>query len=252
MKIVLSPAKSLDYTTPVPTENYTIPVFLQEAKILDDVLKAKTPKDLAKLMHISDKLAELNWKRFQEWFLPFTPDNARQAIFAFNGAVYNGLDAYSLKPKQIIDLQDKLRILSGMYGILRPLDLMQPYRLEMGTKLEFKTYKNLYAFWRNKVTNALNEELTDNEPFVNLASNEYFKVMDIKKLKTKIFTPIFKDFKNGELKIIAIYAKKARGMMLRYIVENEIKNVKDLKGFNMENYAFDSKLSTETELVFTR
>lgn len=252
MKIVLSPAKSLDYTTPVPTENYTIPVFLQEAKILDDVLKAKTPKDLAKLMHISDKLAELNWKRFQEWSLPFTPDNARQAIFAFNGAVYNGLDAYSLKPKQIIDLQDKLRILSGMYGILRPLDLMQPYRLEMGTKLEFKTYKNLYAFWRNKVTNALNEELTDNEPFVNLASNEYFKVMDIKKLKTKIFTPIFKDFKNGELKIIAIYAKKARGMMLRYIVENEIKNVKDLKGFNMENYAFDSKLSTETELVFTR
>lgn len=252
MKIVLSPAKSLDYTTPVPTENYTIPVFLQEAKILDDVLKAKTPKDLAKLMHISDKLAELNWKRFQEWSLPFTPDNARQAIFAFNGAVYNGLDAYSLKPKQIIDLQDKLRILSGMYGILRPLDLMQPYRLEMGTKLEFKTYKNLYAFWRNKVTNALNEELTDNEPFVNLASNEYFKVMDIKKLKTKIFTPIFKDFKNGELKIIAIYAKKARGMMLRYIVENEIKNVKDLKGFNMENYVFDSKLSTETELVFTR
>lgn len=252
MKIVLSPAKSLDYTTPVPTENYTIPVFLQEAKILDDVLKAKTPKDLAKLMHISDKLAELNWKRFQEWSLPFTPDNARQAIFAFNGAVYNGLDAYSLKPKQIIDLQDKLRILSGMYGILRPLDLMQPYRLEMGTKLEFKTYKNLYAFWRNKVTNALNEELTDNEPFVNLASNEYFKVMDIKKLKTKIFTPIFKDFKNGELKTIAIYAKKARGMMLRYIVENEIKNVKDLRGFNMENYAFDSKLSTETELVFTR
>lgn len=252
MKIVLSPAKSLDYTTPVPTENYTIPVFLQEAKILDDVLKAKTPKDLAKLMHISDKLAELNWKRFQEWSLPFTPDNARQAIFAFNGAVYNGLDAYSLKPKQIIDLQDKLRILSGMYGVLRPLDLMQPYRLEMGTKLEFKTYKNLYAFWRNKVTNALNEELTNNEPFVNLASNEYFKVMDIKKLKTKIFTPIFKDFKNGELKIIAIYAKKARGMMLRYIVENEIKNVKDLKGFNMENYVFDSKLSTETELVFTR
>lgn len=252
MKIVLSPAKSLDYTTPVPTENYTIPVFLQEAKILDDVLKAKTPKDLAKLMHISDKLAELNWKRFQEWSLPFTPENARQAIFAFNGAVYNGLDAYSLKPKQIIDLQDKLRILSGMYGILRPLDLMQPYRLEMGTKLEFKTYKNLYAFWRNKVTNALNEELTNNEPFVNLASNEYFKVMDIKKLKTKIFTPIFKDFKNGELKIIAIYAKKARGMMLRYIVENEIKNVKDLKGFNMENYVFDSKLSTETELVFTR
>jgi len=252
MKIVLSPAKSLDYTTPVSTENYTIPVFLQEAKELDDVLKVKTPKDLAKLMHISDKLAELNWKRFQEWSLPFKPDNARQAIFAFNGAVYNGLDVDSLKPKQIVDLHDKLRILSGMYGILKPLDLMQPYRLEMGTKLEFKTYKNLYAFWRNKVTNALNEELTDNEPFVNLASNEYFKAIDTKKLKTKIFTPIFKDFKNGELKTIAIYAKKARGMMVRYIVENEIKKIKEIKGFNMENYAFDSKLSTETELVFTR
>jgi len=252
MKIVLSPAKSLDYTTPVPTDKYTIPYFLEEAKMLDEVLKAKSPKELAKLMHISDKLAELNWKRFQQWSLPFTPENSRQAIFAFNGAVYDGLDAYSLSLNQIEDLQKKLRILSGMYGILRPLDLMQPYRLEMGTKLKFANYKNLYEFWKDKVTSKINEELTENETFVNLASNEYFKVIDKKKLKTKIITPIFKDFKNGELKIIAIYAKKARGMMVRYIIENKIDNAEDLKGFNMANYAFDSKLSTETELVFTR
>jgi cytoplasmic iron level regulating protein YaaA (DUF328/UPF0246 family) len=252
MKIVLSPAKSLDYTTPVPTEKYTIPVFLEEAKLLDEVLKAKSPKELAELMHISEKLAELNWKRFQEWSLPFTPENSRQAVFAFNGAVYDGLDAYSLTPEQIDDLQEKLRILSGMYGVLRPLDLMQPYRLEMGTKLKFDRYKNLYEFWRDKVTNKINEELNEDEPFINLASNEYFKVIDKKKLKSTIITPIFKDFRNGELKVIAIYAKKARGMMVRYIVENKIENVEDLKGFNMANYAFDSKLSTDTELVFTR
>jgi len=252
MKIVLSPAKSLDYTTPVPTEKYTIPVFLQEAKLLDEVLKAKSPKELAELMHISEKLAELNWKRFQEWSLPFKPDNARQAVFVFNGAVYDGLDAYSLTPEQIDDLQKKLRILSGMYGVLRPLDLMQPYRLEMGTKLKFDRYKNLYEFWRDKVTNKINEELNEDEPFINLASNEYFKVIDKKKLKSTIITPVFKDFRNGKLKVIAIYAKKARGMMVRYIVENRIENIEDLKGFNMANYAFDSKLSTDTELVFTR
>ena len=252
MKIVLSPAKSLDYTTPVPTDKYTLPVFLEEAKLLDEVLKAKTPKELAKLMHISDKLAELNWKRFQEWSVPFAPENSRQAVFAFNGAVYDGLDAYSLNQKQIDDLQSKLRILSGMYGVLRPLDLMQPYRLEMGTKLKFDKYKNLYDFWKDKVTNKLNEELHEDEPFINLASNEYFKVINRKELKTKIITPVFKDLKNGELKIIAIYAKKARGMMVRYIVENSIEKAEDLKGFNMANYAFDSKLSTDTELVFTR
>ena len=252
MKIVLSPAKSLDYISPVPTDKYTIPMFLEQAKLLDEVLKHKSPKELAKLMHISDKLAELNWKRFQEWSLPFTPDNARQAVFAFNGAVYDGLEAYTLSDKGLTNLQNSLRILSGMYGVLRPLDLMQPYRLEMGTKLQFKTYKNLYEFWKNTVTNALNAEFQTNEPLINLASNEYFKVIDKKKLKTTVVTPIFKDFKNGELKIIAIYAKKARGMMTRYIVENSIDKIEDIKGFAMANYAFDSKLSTETELVFTR
>ena len=252
MKIVISPAKSLDYTTPAPTDKYTLPIFLKEAKLLDEVLKVKPPKELAELMHISDKLAELNWKRFQEWSLPFTPENSKQAVFAFNGAVYDGLDAYSLTEEQIDDLQSKLRILSGMYGMLRPLDLMQPYRLEMGTKLKFDKYKNLYDFWGNKITNKINEELKEDEPFVNLASQEYFKVIKPKELKSKVITPIFKDFKNGELKVIAIYAKKARGMMVRYIVENNIENAEDLKGFDKANYRFDSKLSTETELVFTR
>jgi cytoplasmic iron level regulating protein YaaA (DUF328/UPF0246 family) len=252
MKIVLSPAKSLDYSTPVPTDKYSVPVFLEDAKLLNEVLKSKSPNQLAKLMHISDKLAELNWKRFQEWSLPFTPSNSKQAVFAFNGAVYDGLDAYSLTNKQIEDLQNKLRILSGMYGVLKPLDLIKPYRLEMGTKLKFLNYKNLYEFWGDKVIDNINEELSDHEPFINLASNEYFKVIKTKKLKSKIITPIFKDLKNGELKVIAIYAKKARGMMVRYIVENGIQKANDLKGFNMSNYAFDSKLSTETELVFTR
>lgn len=252
MKIVISPAKSLDYTTPAPTDKYTLPIFLKEAKLLDEVLKVKPPKELAGLMHISDKLAELNWKRFQEWSLPFTPENSKQAVFAFNGAVYDGLDAYSLTEEQIDDLQSKLRILSGMYGMLRPLDLMQPYRLEMGTKLKFDKYKNLYDFWGNKITNKINEELKEDEPFVNLASQEYFKVIKPKELKSKVITPIFKDFKNGELKVIAIYAKKARGMMVRYIIENNIENAEELKGFDKANYRFDSKLSTETELVFTR
>ncbi len=252
MKIVLSPAKSLDYTLPVPTDKHTIPMFLEQAELLDEVLKQKSPKELAKLMHISDKLAELNWKRFQEWSLPFTSDNARQAVFAFNGAVYDGLEAYTLSDKGLTNLQNSLRIMSGMYGVLKPLDLMQPYRLEMGTKLQFKNYKNLYEFWKETVTNALNEELQNNEPLINLASNEYFKVINKKKLKTTVVTPIFKDFKNGELKIIAIYAKKARGMMTRYIVENSIDKIENIKGFTMANYAFDSKLSTETELVFTR
>jgi len=252
MKIVLSPAKSLDYTTPVTTDNYTLPDFLEDTKLLNEVLKTKSPSELAKLMHISNKLADLNFNRFQKWSLPFTSKNSRQALFAFNGAVYDGLDAYTLNQKQIENLQSKLRILSGFYGILRPLDLMQPYRLEMGTKLKFNKYKNLYDYWQDKVTLKLNQELQKDEPFINLASNEYFKVINKKLLKTKIITPVFKDLKNEKLKIIAIYAKKARGMMVRYIVENGIEKAEDLKGFNMANYAFDSKLSTDTELVFTR
>jgi len=252
MKIVISPAKSLDFETPAPTLEYTDGGFLNEAEKLSGILKKKTPKKLSALMHISDNLGELNWKRNQDWQLPFTIENAKQAVFAFKGEVYIGLDAYSLSIEQINQLQQKLRILSGQYGLLKPLDLMQPYRLEMGTKLKIGRKENLYQFWGSKITNTLNSELEEDEVFVNLASNEYFKVIKPKLLKAPVLTPVFKDYKNGKLKVISFFAKKARGLMVRYIIDNNIETAEKLKGFNYEGYAFDSNLSTEKELVFTR
>jgi cytoplasmic iron level regulating protein YaaA (DUF328/UPF0246 family) len=252
MKIVISPAKSLDFITETPTDSFTECKFLKQSDRINKVLKKKSPKSLQKLMHISDKLAELNWQRNQEWSMPFTPNNAKQAVFAFKGTVYEGLDAYSIPLAKIDQLQDKLRILSGQYGLLKPLDLMQAYRLEMGTKLVIYKTKNLYQFWDTSITDEINNELTNGEVFVNLASNEYFKVIKPKLLKVPVITPVFKDYKNGTLKMIAFFAKKARGMMVRYIIDNNINNVVDLKGFDYDNYAFDTNLSTETELVFTR
>lgn len=252
MKIVISPAKSLDFTTEIPVSEHTKCTFLKEASTLNTVLKTKSPTDLSKLMKISDKLADLNWQRNQEWKLPFNKKNARQAVYAFKGTVYEGLDAYTIPTEKIPQLQEKLRILSGQYGILKPLDLMQAYRLEMGTKLQVDTTKNLYQFWDETVSKKLNKELKKDEVFVNLASNEYFKVVKSKLLKVPVITPIFKDYKNGNLKIIAFFAKKARGMMVRYIIDNDIEKKEDLKGFNYGNYAFDSSLSTNTEFVFTR
>jgi len=252
MKIVISPAKSLDFETKVPTSQFTEGIFLNEASTLNAVLKKKSPKKLSELMSISPKLGELNWQRNQDWELPFTLENAKQAVFAFKGDVYIGLDAYTLSLEKIEQLQQKLRILSGQYGLLKPLDLMQPYRLEMGTKLKIGRKDNLYQFWDDSVTNALNNELSENEVFVNLASNEYFKVIKPKILKVPVVTPVFKDYKNGKLKIISFFAKKARGLMVRYIIDNTIENVEDLKGFNYEGYAFDANLSSEKELVFTR
>ena len=252
MKIVISPAKSLDFDSVVPTDKFTQSQFLGQAEKLNKVLKKKSPKQLSELMSISDKLGELNWQRNQEWQLPFTENNSRQAIFAFKGTVYEGLDAYTIPLNKLDQLQDKLRILSGQYGILKPLDLMQAYRLEMGTKLQINTAKNLYQFWENTITDALNNELKNDEVFVNLASNEYFKVVKPKLLKVPVITPIFKDYKNGNLKIIAFFAKKARGMMVRYIIDNNLENTEDLKGFNYGGYAFDVNLSTEKELMFTR
>jgi len=252
MKIVISPAKSLDYTTVLPTEEHTKCIFLKQAAELNAVLMQKSPKDLSSLMKISDKLATLNWQRNQEWELPFNKKNARQAVYAFKGTVYEGLDAYTIPQDKTPQLQDKLRILSGQYGILKPLDLIQAYRLEMGTKLQVGTTNNLYQFWDNTVTEALNKELKKEEIFINLASNEYFKVIKPKLLKVPVITPTFKDYKNGNLKIIAFFAKKARGMMVRYIIDNNIEHTEDLKGFNYGKYAFDGNLSTKTELVFTR
>ncbi len=252
MKIVISPAKSLDFESKLPTKKYTQPEFIEQSIKLNTVLQKKSPKDLSKLMSISDKLSELNWQRNQEWETPFTPQNARPAIYAFNGDVYTGIDAYTIPTEKLEQLQDKLRILSGQYGILKPLDLMQPYRLEMGTKLKVGKKENLYQFWGDSLTKKLNAELDDKEVFVNLASQEYFKVLQVKALKVPVITPVFKDYKNGKLKMISFFAKKARGLMVRYIIDNNIEKAEDLKGFDYDGYAFDSKLSKENEIVFTR
>ena len=252
MKIVISPAKSLNFEKNVPTTVYSEANFLKEATTIQKVVKKQSPKKIMALMAISEKLAELNWERNQNWALPFTPDNARQAVFAFDGDVYTGLDAYTLSEDKFPILQDKVRILSGLYGLLKPLDLIQAYRLEMGTSLAIGSKKNLYDFWKKTITKTLNEELKPNELFLNLASNEYFSAIDSKTLKATIITPEFKDYKDGKLKMISFFAKKARGLMVRYIIDNKVETLEELKGFNSEGYQFDSNLSSDTKLVFTR
>ena len=252
MKIVISPAKSLNFDKKLPTPTYTEPQFLKQAATIQRTLKKKKPKALSELMDISDKLAELNWQRNQNWNLPFTKENARPAIYTFDGEVYQGLDIYTLPETKLDDLQDKLRILSGLYGLLKPLDLMQAYRLEMGTSLPIGKNKNLYEFWKKTITKQLNSELTKDELFINLASNEYFTAVDAKALKVPVITPEFKDYKDGQLKMISFFAKKARGMMVRYVIDTDAKTIDDLKGFNYEGYGFDANLSKGNTLVFTR
>ena len=252
MKIVVSPAKSLNFESPLPIQNYTESLFLKDAETIQKTLKKKKPKQLMELMDISEKLADLNWERNQNWSLPFTPENARPAVFAFDGDVYTGLDAYTIPTDKFPVLEDKLRILSGLYGVLKPLDLMQPYRLEMGTSLPISTKKNLYEFWKKKVTASLNSELQENELFINLASNEYFSAVDTKTLKVPVVTPEFKDYKDGKLKMISFFAKKARGLMVRYIIDTNAETIEDLKQFNYDGYAFDANLSKGNTLVFTR
>jgi len=252
MKIVISPAKTLYYQSEIPTQRHTMPIFLGNSEKLNSVLKKKTPKKLMNLMDISMNLAELNWKRNQHWHIPFTLENSRQALYAFKGDVYLGLDAYTIPLEKIEKVQQKLRILSGLYGLLKPLDLIQPYRLEMGIPLRVNHSKNLYQYWKTKIVNELNEELVENELFINLASNEYFKAVNIKKLKVPVITPVFKDYHKGELKIISFFAKKARGLMVRFVLDNNIETLEGLKGFNYEGYAFDSNLSSKSRLVFTR
>lgn len=252
MKIVISPAKSLNFEAPLPTQAFTESLFLKEAESIQKTLKKKKPKQLMELMDISEKLADLNWERNQNWSLPFTAENARPAIYAFDGDVYTGLDAYTLPVEKLEVLQAKLRILSGLYGVLKPLDLMQPYRLEMGTSLPIGTKKNLYEFWKKKVTQSLNDELQEHELFINLASNEYFSAVDTKTLKVPIITPEFRDYKDGKLKMISFFAKKARGLMVRYIIDTNAETIDDLKQFHYEGYAFDANLSKGNTLVFTR
>ena len=253
MKIVISPAKSLDLETKVPTTQYSEAVFLGEAERLNNILRKKKPKSLSKLMGISDNLGELNWERNQSFELPFDPSNSRQAAYAFNGDVYQGLDVYSIKQDKLNILQERLRILSGLYGILRPLDLMHPYRLEMGTSLRVGRKKNLYEFWKDKITAQLNSELKEDELFINLASDEYFKAIDSKALKVPVITPIFKDWKNDKLKVISFFAKKARGSMVRYIIDTGAETLDDIKGFDREEYMYSPEHTLrEDQPVFVR
>lgn len=252
MKIVISPAKSLNFEKALPTEAFSQPSFLKESKQVHQVLKQKKPVELSDLMDISDKLADLNWQRNQNWKTPFKSTNARPAVYAFDGDVYTGLDAYTIPIDKLDALQASLRILSGLYGLLKPLDLIQAYRLEMGTKLPIGENKNLYEFWKPTITKALNKELKKGELFINLASNEYFSAVDEKALKVPVITPDFKDYKDGKLKVISFFAKKARGMMVRYILDTNAQTIDDLKGFNYDGYQYDANLSKGNHLVFTR
>lgn len=252
MKIIISPAKSLDFESKVPTSLHTHPRFLEQSKKLNAKLKTLSRNKLSDLMKISDDLASLNYERNQTWHTPFNPENSKQAIYAFTGAVFQGIDVNSLSEEKIPLLQENLRILSGLYGLLKPLDLIQPYRLEMGTRLKIDKTENLYQFWDDTVATTLNEELEDDELFVNLASTEYFKVISKKTLKVPMITPVFKDFKNGQYKIVMTYAKKARGLMVRYIIDYNVKTIEELKGFNVDRYRFSEELSSGNDLIFTR
>ena len=252
MKLVLSPAKSLDFESKIPTNQNTEACFLKQSERLNKLLKKKSAKSLSKLMKISDNLGQLNYQRNQDWQLPFTLENSRPAVYAFSGDVYRGLDAYNIPQEKIKTLQNTVRIISGLYGLLKPTDLMQPYRLEMGTKFPVGKNKNLYEFWRKTITESLNNELEDGELFLNLASNEYFKAIDTKALKVPVVAANFKDFKNGEYKMIMTFAKQARGFMARYVIDTNAKTIDDLKAFNYEGYNFSEPMSTDNELVFIR
>lgn len=254
MLAVISPAKTLDYDTPVPTSTHTQPDLLSESAELVEVLRPYSPQDISALMKISDKLGSLNAARFQEWHPPFTPENARQAVLAFKGDVYVGLDAFSLDDAGFQYAQSHLRILSGLYGLLRPLDLIQAYRLEMGTRLKNPRGQDLYAFWGNQLADKLNQALAHHAApvLINLASQEYFKAVDLKALTAEVITPVFKDWKNGQYKIISFHAKKARGLMCRYMIDHKLETPEDLKRFDYGGYQFDEKQSTETQWTFTR
>jgi cytoplasmic iron level regulating protein YaaA (DUF328/UPF0246 family) len=256
MIIVLSPAKSLDYDTPPHIPRHSLPQFVDHSAELIQTLRTLSPESIGSLMSISDPLAHLNFQRYQHWTPTFSPTNAKQAVLAFNGDVYEGFDARSLAENDLDFAQRHVRILSGLYGVLRPLDLMQPYRLEMGTRLGNLRGRDLYAFWGDRITHALSGELEDREPgsraLVNLASEEYFKSVRPKKLDAPVITPVFEDFKGGRYKIISFYAKRARGMMARYAVLNRASQPSELKAFDSDGYAFAPEVSSEQTWVFRR
>lgn len=254
MLIVISPAKTLDYENVPKTKVFTTPDYLGQSQQLINRLRNFSSLDISDLMKVSAKIADLNFDRYESWKKPFTVKNAKQAILAFKGDVYTGLDAESFKADDFKFAQNHLRVLSGLYGLLRPLDLMQPYRLEMGTKLKTDIGKNLYEFWGSDITQGLNKQLKKikSNYLINLASNEYFKSVKPKELNAEIITPAFKEFKNGEYKMIGIYAKKARGMLSRYIIQNKLSDPEDIKSFNEDGYRFNKRLSKGNDFVFTR
>jgi len=254
MLIVVSPAKTLDFETQAHTEQFSQPDFLDQSQQLVKQMREISPQDIAAMMKISDKLAALNAARYEQWQVPFTPENAKQAVLAFKGDVYTGLDADSLTEDSLAFAQQHLRILSGLYGLLRPLDLIQPYRLEMGIKLANPRGKDLYSFWDQLLTQRLNDEFKQagNSVLINLASNEYFKSIKPKNLDAEVITPVFKDYKSGKYKIISFYAKKARGLMTRYIIENRIESVDAIKEFDVDGYYFVPAESTDKQWVFHR
>ena len=254
MLITISPAKKLNYTSPSPIADYTQPMHLERAAELVDIMRQKDSFEIADLMKLSMPLADLNMQRFQEWTTPFTPANAKQALFAFHGDVYQGLDATTLTGDDIAYAQDHLCILSGLYGLLRPLDLMQAYRLEMGTKLSTDKGRNLYQFWGDEITCSINDRLAaqDDDILINLASTEYFSSINRNKVKGRIITPLFKELRQGKYRIISFNAKKARGFMSRFIIENRLEKPDDMKSFDMADYQFNAEMSSEDEFTFTR
>jgi hypothetical protein len=254
MLILLSPAKTLDYESPMPLVQSTAPQFATQSAELIKTLKKKSPKQIAALMDLSAPLAQLNADRFKAWSPEFTQDNARPAVLAFNGDVYEGLDAKTLNSKELIWAQKHLAILSGLYGVLRPLDLMQPYRLEMGTALKHGRANNLYQFWGAQIAQHLNAQLSadQNPVIINLASQEYFKAVDRKTLQARVIECVFQDHKNGQYKVISFFAKRARGLMARYIIQHQLKTAERLKDFSAEGYAFEDRASSDDTLVFRR
>ena len=253
MKIFISPAKSLDLKSEIPLIKESQPHFLNEAKNLNNLLKKKTVSNLVDLMNISEKLGQLNWERIQNFKIPFSPDNSRPAIFMFNGDVYSGLDSYSFSNKSLQILQKKVRIISGLYGVLRPFDLIQPYRLEMGTFLKNGNNNNLYEFWKKKITNYIIEEINSEEVLVDLASKEYSSAIDFNSIKNLVISPIFKDFKNGKLKIISFYAKKARGLMSKFLIKRDAEVFDDILDFSEDGYVYsENETKDKNSPVFIR
>lgn len=254
MLLVISPAKTLDFESPLATSLHTQPRLLADTQQLIDQLRQLSPEQVSSLMGISDKLGLLNYERFQDWHLPFTPDNARPAVLAFKGDVYTGMEAEKFSKKDFNFAQKHLRILSGLYGLLRPLDLIQPYRLEMGTPFNNASGRNLYQFWGDRITELLNEDLAAQKTrvLINLASNEYFQAVNKRQLRAEVITPVFKDGKKGRYKVISFFAKKARGMMSAYIIQRQLKSPDAIKDFYLGGYVYSAEQSTDREWVFLR